>query len=135
MRLLSMFSLLTLFSLYHAFVPTLPTSSTSTAVSHRLPLSLYHHFVAIQSNEGLTEEIPAVTTVSHPSRTNVLSVAVLGFSILTAAPFVANGVSGGGLDYAGLDLSGQDFSNGNYKGKDFTQGETLGECDVATIKL
>jgi hypothetical protein len=39
---------------------------------------------------------------------------------LTAAPAWA--VSGGGLDFAGTDISGQIFSNGNYKGKDFTQG-------------
>jgi len=42
--------------------------------------------------------------------------------MLTAAPFAAGAVSGGGLDFANLDLSGQDFSKGNYKGKDFTQG-------------
>lgn len=38
------------------------------------------------------------------------------------SPAASFAVSGGGLDYAGIDISGQDFSNGNYKGKDFTQG-------------
>lgn len=41
---------------------------------------------------------------------------------LTFPTVAAWAVSGGGLDYAGTDISNQDFSNGNYKGKDFTQG-------------
>jgi hypothetical protein len=42
-----------------------------------------------------------------------------------ASASAAWAVSGGGVDYASLDLTGQDFSNGNYKGKDFTQVNSL----------
>jgi len=61
-----------------------------------------------------------------PSRRwkNEIAAAVLACCVMVAAA-PAQAVSGGGLDYAGLDLSGQDFSQGNYKGKDFTQGALL----------
>ena len=37
----------------------------------------------------------------------------------------AGAVSGGGLDYVNLDITGStDFANANFKGKDFTQGES-----------
>ena len=41
-----------------------------------------------------------------------------------AGPALA--VSGGGLDYANLDITGStEFANGNFKGKDFTQGTII----------
>ena len=56
---------------------------------------------------------------------NVLTTRFMAMASLCAllvSPFAVYAVSGGGLDYAGTDISGQNFSNGNYKGKDFTQG-------------
>lgn len=58
---------------------------------------------------------------SHEYSVSPVSALAMATALSIASP-VALAVSGGGLDYAGIDISGQDFSNGNYKGKDFTQG-------------
>ena len=43
----------------------------------------------------------------------------------TAAISPAVAVSGGGLDFANLDITASpNFANANFKGKDFTQGES-----------
>ena len=59
---------------------------------------------------------------SSSSRTTcIASLATATYLAFMAGPAAA--VSGGGLDYANLDITGSpDFANGNFKGKDFTQG-------------
>jgi hypothetical protein len=67
-------------------------------------------------------------TIQMKTKNTVLSFVILLSSWLFFVSFLSSfspvtwAVSGGGFDYAGTDISGQDFSNGNYKGKDFTQG-------------
>ena len=47
--------------------------------------------------------------------------AALALAVATTSPALV--VSGGGLDFANLDITASpDFANGNFKGKDFTQG-------------
>jgi hypothetical protein len=54
---------------------------------------------------------------------SLLFSAAVAMTAAAAFPATSLAVSGGGLDYANLDITGRDFSKGNYKGKDFTQGE------------
>jgi hypothetical protein len=76
--------------------------------------------------------VPTPTASSSspsPSPGWLVSVATWTASLALAVPAAAWAVSGGGLDYANLDISGStDFANGNFKGKDFTQGMYL--CTV-----
>ena len=55
---------------------------------------------------------------------------------LAIAAGPAGAVSGGGLDYANLDITASpDFANGNFKGKDFTQGACMRACVRARVDL
>jgi hypothetical protein len=77
----------------------------------RIPSIKYSALESKADYEGLTSARQLITTGAVTST-------IAGMFI----PLVALGVSGGGLDYANLDITSQNFSNGNYKGKDFTQG-------------
>ena len=119
--------------LARAFVPTttlldsphrlLPKLRRSPRVGHGLTL-LRMETLDKDNNSGLST---AATYTTSRWKKDLLSTALACSVVFASSPMMAAmAVSGGGLDYAGLDLSGQDFSNGNYKGKDFTQGECLG---------
>jgi hypothetical protein len=104
-------------SLVHAFVPVVPRPAEKTTA----------RLAAKSSTGGGSQHQGSDSTSSiqepHFSSSWMLplvSTAAAACLTLTAAPAWA--VSGGGLDFAGTDISGQIFSNGNYKGKDFTQG-------------
>lgn len=119
-------SLLYLFALplAHAFVPT--TTSLDAPQQLRIP-HFHKNGLSMESPCKKPSETPTTTTYTTSRwKNDLLSSALACLVVLSSAPMMAAmAVSGGGLDYAGLDLSGQDFSNGNYKGKDFTQGACL----------
>lgn len=86
--------------------------------NERLPTTLYN---ALDNKSECGSDWKSSAQAKDPVKqiaTNVAISTMIGMFL----PMVALGVSGGGLDYANLDISGQNFSEGNYKGKDFTQG-------------
>ena len=100
----------------------------------------HHRSAAERLSSSLTATRPSsvdADDVKSSSRksswvTTAASWAAGALVAVAAAATPAGAVSGGGLDYANLDITGStEFANGNFKGKDFTQGKE--ECVRACV--
>lgn len=83
--------------------------------------SLLNAFVPPAHERCVAKSTLAASKNDKAERTWIASMAMTAALAFMAGPAVA--VSGGGLDFANLDITASsDFANGNFKGKDFTQG-------------
>jgi len=115
------FALVGVLASSEAFVPPSHTHQTKHISSTTEMKALWRHFIP-EKNRKWWEQVEEDNGRDWRSEaSNTFAAFFMATAIAIAAPFGANAVSGGGLDYANLDITGQDFSNTKYKGKDFTQ--------------